>query len=142
MTYDVTIEVREDMAQERIDRLSDDLGEYLTDISGARLTMRGLDIVEVWGALNYIAEDEVPVRRLTVEEGREMPIHSEIAREDGSTLTVELVEDQREAPGVIIRALSTGETGVDVKLYLTHEDAKALADALTEAIGRGEERRR
>lgn len=68
MTYDVTIEIREDVAQERMDRLSDDLSEYLTDMSGARLTMRDLDIVEVWGVLNYIAEEEVPVRRLTVEE--------------------------------------------------------------------------
>lgn len=67
-----------------------------------------------------------------------MPTHTEFAREDGSTLTVEMVEDREEYPGVIIRVLTYGETGVDLKVFLTHRDVRALMPALAEAVERGE----
>lgn len=68
MTYDITFEVREDRAREWMDTLSDHLSEYYTDISGAQMTLEGLDITEVWGVLSVIAEYAVPIKHLVVEE--------------------------------------------------------------------------
>lgn len=68
MTYDITFEVREDRAREWMDTLSDYLSEYYTDISGAQMTLEGLDITEVWGVLSVIAECAVPIKHLVVEE--------------------------------------------------------------------------
>lgn len=62
-------------------------------------------------------------------------LHTEIARDNGM-LTVEVLEDPGEYPGVVIRALTYGDTCVDVRLRLTHKDIKALMPVLAEAVER------
>lgn len=64
-----------------------------------------------------------------------MSIHSEFARRD-STLTVEVLEPTGTYPGLMIRALTYGQTAMDARLYLTFDDVRALIPLLTEAVER------
>lgn len=67
-----------------------------------------------------------------------MTIHSEFARDDRSKLVAEVIEEFDDT-GLIIRIVTTGFTGLDVKMFMTYEDARALIETLEAALERVEE---
>lgn len=68
-----------------------------------------------------------------------MTIHSEFARDRRSQLVAEVIEEDGDT-GVVIRMMTYGFTGLDVKMFLTYEDVRHLKEVLDDVVRRrGEE---